>query len=169
MSDAGCLVLVISLGAVILDFRFCKIPNCWLLSGWAAAFWYQVCHPAGAGIGVFLSGSVLPLLLLGILFLFRMLGAGDLKLLAVLGAFLGSEAVFWCIVWSVLFGAVFSILIMSVCGIWLQRLQYFLAYLRNFIQTGSRVPYRSAQFGQENLHFSAPILLAVLLWTGGFY
>ena len=168
MSVPGFLALIAALGAVEMDLRSRRISNLWLAACWAAGLCVQM-TPGGGGIPAFLEGSALPLLLLAVLFRFRMLGAGDIKLLSVLGGLMGSPAVLFCIFWSFLFGALFSIGVLSACGIWLQRLSYFFSYVKQFLTTKSRVPYRRGNEGAECIHFSVPVLMGTLLWIGGFY
>ena len=81
-----------------------EIANVWLAAGWAAGFWIQL-SPGGRGAAAFAAGSLLPLALLAVLFWFRMLGAGDIKLLSALGGLMGASAVLQCIFWSFLFGS----------------------------------------------------------------
>ena len=169
MSVSGCLALIIVLEAVEMDLRIQKISNKWLLIGWILGLIYQCTDPAGAGPLAFAAGSAVPILILGIFFYFRMLGAGDLKLLAVLGGIMGPAASFGCVFWSVIFGAMFSVMILSVCGDWLHRFLYFTNYMKNYFNTGSRIPYRRQGNRKEHLHFSVPVLMGVLLWIGGFY
>ena len=168
MSVTGFLALILALGAVEMDLRSHRIANGWLAAGWATGLWVQL-SPGGKGADAFAAGSLLPLALLAVLFWFRMLGAGDIKLLSVLGGLMGASAVLQCIFWSFLFGAVFSIGMISACGSWSQRLSYFLNYVKQYLATKTRVPYRKANEGAECLHFSVPVLMGTLLWIGGFY
>ena len=52
------------------------------------------------GMIIFLTGAAVPLILLGILFIFRMLGAGDVKILCALGGIMGPRTVTECIVYT---------------------------------------------------------------------
>lgn len=98
MTAAGFLALILALGAVEMDLRSRRIANVWLAAGWAAGFWIQL-SPGGRGAAAFAAGSFLPLALLAVLFWFRMLGAGDIKLLSALGGLMGASAVLQCIFW----------------------------------------------------------------------
>ena len=169
MSAAGCLALIIVLGAVDMDLQRQKIANEWLFVSVLLVLWYQMIHAGGKGLAVFVTGSMLPLLLLGGLFFFRMLGAGDIKLLSVLGGLMGTKAILWCIFWSMLFGAFISIVILCICDNWLQRLFYFTNYIKQYIRTKIREPYRLPGDQPEHFHFTVPILMGALLWIGGFY
>ena len=164
-----CLVLLSAVGAVILDLRTQKIPNIWLCLGWMGGLGYQYLTAQGQGMKHFAAGSLLPVILLWVLFYFRMLGAGDIKLLSVLGGIMGTPAILLCVIWSVIFGAVLSVGVIIICGDLMQRLHYFTNYLKTYLHTGKRVPYRKEGSRTEHIHFSVAILMGALLWIGGFY
>ena len=90
---AGWLLSGIVLAAAWDDLRSGRISNQLIVTGLLAGFLCQVVQYKAAGIVLFLGGSLLPLLLFGMLFYFRMLGAGDIKLFCVVGGFLGAKAV----------------------------------------------------------------------------
>lgn len=164
-----CLALLFAVGAAGMDLQTQKIPNIWLCCGWMSGLGYQFLTNQIQGIEGFAAGSLLPVALLWILFIFRMIGAGDIKLLSVLGGIMGVPAILSCLVWSVIFGAVLSAAILIICGDLPQRLNYFTNYFKLYFQTGKRVPYRMEGSRPEHIHFSVPILMGTLLWIGGFY
>ncbi len=164
-----CLVFLLTAGAVLMDLATGRIPNFWLCSGWLCGLLYQCLTAGKQGAGRFAAGSLLPLVLLWGLFYFRMLGAGDVKLLSVLGGIMGVPAVLSCIIWSMIFGAVLSAGVLIICGNFLQRLKYFTTYFKIYRRTGQRTPYRRAGERPENIHFSVAVLMGALLWIGGFY
>lgn len=155
--------------AVCMDLDRQKIDNQWIFLGWIAGFSYQIIRRGLRGAGIFFLGSAVPVLLLYLLFWFRMLGAGDIKLLSVLGGFMGPVAVTVCIGYSLVFGAVLSLAVLILCGNFLSRLRYFTGYLKRITTTKQVVPYMVRGKRMENIHFSIPILMGVLLFAGGFY
>ena len=103
--------------AVATDLRAMRIPN-WLT--FPAMLAGVVCNAAlgahagglsGAWDGLLfsLSGFGLGLGLMLIPFLLRVMGAGDVKLLAAAGAFLGAETVFRAFIWTSLAGGVYAL------------------------------------------------------------
>ena len=115
---AGWLLSGIVLVAAWDDLRSGRISNQLIVAGLLAGFLCQVVQYKAAGIVLFLGGSLLPLLLLGVLFYFRMLGAGDIKLFCVVGGFLGAMDLLKCMLVAVVFGAVWSFWILWKRHVW---------------------------------------------------
>lgn len=80
-------------GAVFFDLRERRIPNALVLTGALLALALSLL-PAGIGLAASLKGLALGLVLLLPLYLIRVMGAGDVKLLAMVGAFVGSGQIF---------------------------------------------------------------------------
>ena len=106
-------------GAVWHDVRSRKIPNRLvfpgalagvvlnaLLSAADAAF---MPVPGGLGLLTSLAGLSLGLLLLLPMYALKTMGAGDVKLMAMVGAFVGPQAVFGCMLFSLLAGGVLAL------------------------------------------------------------
>lgn len=103
-------------GAVIYDLVSHRLPNFYLLSGLLFALVSQFFSfgwggVSNAGIGLLLGFSLLiPLYALG------GMAAGDVKLMAVVGVFLGSNGVLWGGVFSLIFGGLFGFLYLVYKG-----------------------------------------------------
>lgn len=161
-------LLAVTGAAAVWDIRTGKVPNVLTAAGLGAASWLQLTELGIFGFWRFLGGSALPLLLLGVLFYFRMLGAGDIKLFCVIGGFLGTERVFICIAVSFLMGAVISLVLLIKRRILKARVLYFFAYIGRLYRTGKYSPYRGKDREAE-FCFTVPVFLSVLLCVGGFY
>jgi len=155
--------------AVINDIWRGKIPNALVIAGLCIGGCWQFSYRGVSGILQFLGGSILPLLLLAVLYYFRMLGAGDIKLFSVIGGFLGVSAILQCIAIAFLAGAIISTILMIRRRILSKRLQYFLAYTRNYFQTKKWKPYRNEMEKESHVYFSIPIFISVILYVGGIY
>ena len=68
-----------------------------------------------------------------------------------------------------LFGGLLSAAILFTCGNFGPRLAYFSHYISTMLQTKKRLPYYRRGKRPENIHFTVPILLGVMLYAGGFY
>ena len=87
----------------VSDVRYRRIPNSLVVAGLALALLWHGLAPAGAGlferhhpgalgIGAALAGAGAAFAVFQVLHLARMMGAGDVKLMAMLGAFFGVGA-----------------------------------------------------------------------------
>lgn len=167
MEKAG--MLIIALTACLWDIRTGKIPNELITAGLAAALCWQMAEAGLWGILIFLGGAALPLVSLGALFYFRMLGAGDIKLLAVMGGFLGGYGSACCILGAIVPGGVLAGLLMLIRGSFRSRIRYFLDYCRTFASERVWRGYNQGDLEGGTFHFSIPILISVLLYVGGVY
>ena len=113
-------------------------------------------------------GFFIPIVSLFILFYFHMLGAGDIKLLAVAGGFLGIEGSLFCIVVTFLVGAVYAFAKMCIYQLFTERFAYFFHYMKTIFYTKKRVPYYDLSQEQKTirLHFSIPIAIRVAMYIG---
>ena len=134
---AGWLLSGIVLVAAWDDLRSGRISNQLIVAGLLAGFLCQVVQYKAAGIVLFLGGSLLPLLLLGVLFYFRMLGAGDIKLFCVVGGFLGAMDLLKCMLVAVVFGAVWSFWILWKRHLWPERFGYLCSIRRRTQKSGA--------------------------------
>ena len=163
------ILVVFTTVAVCMDLSREKIDNRWIAFGWLIGFSYQLIVHGLRGIGIFFLGAAVPILLLYLLCWFRMMGAGDIKLLSVLGGFMGPVSAAACVGVSLAFGAVFSLGMIILCGNLMSRLRYFTTYFTRLAATKQVVPYMQKGRRMENIHFSIPILMGVLIFVGGFY
>lgn len=118
---AGLLLL-----AVYHDVRSRRIPNCLVLPGALAGLLLNCVMPAGAGlltatpgaIGFWpaLGGLALGLALLLPMYALKALGAGDVKLMAMVGAFVGPYTVFLCLLSTLLAGGVLALAVAAFHG-----------------------------------------------------
>ncbi len=158
-----CLLLVISGTAVCMDFACSRINNRWNLFCLAAGTAYQIRIRGPEGLLYAAAGAACAFSVLLLLFLFRMLGAGDIKLFCALGSALGPARILKCIFGAFVFGAVISLIRMIHCGMAEERLRFFGTYVRECLRSGGIAPYRKPGMDRpENIHFTLPVFLSVL-------
>jgi prepilin peptidase CpaA len=119
--SAGALIVLL-LAATVIDVRTRRIPNALVASGTLIALAVHAIAPAGDGlfawpwgsIGVVQSllGFAAGLALFMPLHLLRALGAGDVKLLAMVGAWLGAPLLVGAAVLTLLAGGVMALFVM---------------------------------------------------------
>ncbi|MDI3295863.1 A24 family peptidase [Janthinobacterium tructae] len=120
------LLAVLLLLAVYHDVRSRRIPNRLVLAGALAGLLLNTLLPPGAGLltaapgalGFWpaLGGLALGLALLMPMYAIKALGAGDVKLMAMVGAFVGPQTVFFCLLSSLLAGGVLALAVAAFHG-----------------------------------------------------
>lgn len=97
--------------AAVIDWRTMRIPNWLTLAGMAWGLLYNATHDTSiaAGLAYSAGGLVTGLALLLPLWLLRVMGAGDVKLMAAVGAVVGVPGVLHAVLWSFIVGGVAAI------------------------------------------------------------
>lgn len=107
----ACLMLLTATLAAAADLRTRKIPNFLTVSAFFAGFAVQWVVAGPEGLARAAAGAGLALLIYFPLFLLRGMGAGDVKLMAALGALAGARVWFWIFFLSSVTGAVAGLLV----------------------------------------------------------
>jgi prepilin peptidase CpaA len=113
-------LLGLLLAACLADFKSRRIPNQLVLVGLAMGLVFQTVAPSGGGLfsptqsgglGFWASatGAAVGLAVLLPFYALRTLGAGDVKLMAMVGAWLGTPAVLMAILWTLVAGGVLAL------------------------------------------------------------
>lgn len=97
------------------------------------------------------------------LFHMRMIGAGDIKLMALTCGFLGARDGFECIVYGFLLGAGLSLIKLLVQKSLFQRLNYFNAYVRRLIITKEVTAYYIPS--RDGYAYTIPLGVCLFLGT----
>ena len=161
------LLLCLAVLAVLYDLDTGRIPNGIIAAGFACGILYQVFVNGLFGVILCLGGASLPILFFGLFYYFRMIGAGDIKLLCLAGGFFGPSGSFACITWSILLGGSFSLLCMLHRDNLGQRITYFIQYVGQYSRDQQWKPYMGGVGKDARFCFSVPILLAILWQIGG--
>lgn len=153
--------------AVIFDFSRKKIPNTVIVGGMLTAAAYQWSDKGPPGLLCLAAGTLLPFALLVPLHYFRMLGAGDIKLLMMTGGFFGPMGSLRCVALSFAAAAGMALPSLLHRGLLRERLRYFRDYIRARLRREAWTPYITRKESRESLHFSVAILLGSLIAGGG--
>lgn len=113
----------------IYDVRYRRIPNRLVAAGLAAGILCGYVQTGIQGITMAAGGILLPMLVFFPLYAIRMFGAGDVKLLAVVGGFFGIREVPVCFLFIFLFGAAAGLLRMLRHRSLLRRLMNLREYI----------------------------------------
>lgn len=105
------ILLLLLLAAAICDLRTRRIPNLLTFGGTAIALLYGLAapHHHGGGLLWSLGGMGLGLVLMLPLYLLRAMGAGDVKLMAMAGAFLGPDSTWQAVIFVFIAGGIAAV------------------------------------------------------------
>lgn len=154
----------------ICDLRKGKVPNGLILLGVAAFAISGFIRGPSPGYGVwevfagtafFLIRTVFAAAVFFPLFLFRMMGAGDIKVMAVIAGSMGMDRGIEIIFYGLAAAAAWSLFYMLKKHILVKRIRYFLNYIKNLLQTERLLPYYTA--GEPD---RAGFCLIPFLWCG---
>nr|WP_294492356.1 prepilin peptidase [uncultured Anaerosporobacter sp.] len=161
-------LIILLVLATVSDFKTYRIPNKLILSGLVISFYFQFLE--GFFLSVLYSLGIL--LLICIVFLpiyyIRAIGAGDIKLFAMISCFVGMKQGIQVIIVAFIIGGVFSIVKLFYYHIFRSQLQSLAEYITQTYYLKKIVPYSSISSKKKNvIHFSFPILLSTILLIGG--
>lgn len=104
------LILIVAV-ATAFDVRYRRIPN-WLVAiGTVCAFAFHALAPTGDGTLFALLGLLVGFSALLPLYAFGVMGAGDVKLMAMVGSFLGATQAFHAVLATLVAGGILSIVV----------------------------------------------------------
>jgi prepilin peptidase CpaA len=104
-------VLVLGAAACVTDLKWRRIPNLLTFGASAAAFLFSIMSGGVQDLGWSALGWIIGCGLFLPWFLLGGMGAGDVKLLAALGAWAGPSAVVWMALYAAVAGGVFAVLV----------------------------------------------------------
>src|SRR5687768_14664742 len=112
------LAIVIIVGAIatVVDIRTRRIPNELTASTFLVALAMAATGASGLSVGAAIAGSLLGLALMAPGHVFGAMGAGDVKLLAALGALLGPGLTVAAFIYAAIAGGVLALLVAARRG-----------------------------------------------------
>lgn len=110
------LLLAVSLTAAVYDFRFRRIPNWLNLAGVLAGITVNTWISGLSGLKSSAAGLGLAFAVYIVLYLLRAMGAGDVKLMAALGAIAGPDAWIRIFLLACILGGVIAIILLLTKG-----------------------------------------------------
>lgn len=141
------LVSAVLIVAAVIDGRQLRVPN-WItfpmiISGWLAS---AIVYGWG-GLGASLWGTVIGLGLLLPAYAIGGMGAGDVKLLAGVGAWVGASQTFWAFILSAIIGAVIAVIMVMASRKWRHHQKQFfsIAYEILVIRSPSKLSEIAAE------------------------
>jgi len=158
----------ISLAACVTDVKERRIPNVLTFGATIAALVFHLIYEGQAGLMIGLGGWFIGLLLFFPFFALGGMGAGDVKLLAALGAWVGPREAFWLAIYTSLAGGVIGVAVALARGYLLTALRNVWTLLVSWFLTGPR-PMPSMTLADSKaprLAYAIPMFVGtmVLIW-----
>lgn len=118
-----------------------------------------------AGILDSLLASLIPILVLGVFFILKMLGAGDIKLFSAIGAIMGVTFIINDLVYSALAGGFIALLILVLRQNTQERFKYLFNYLKHCLLMHSLPPYStfSGEYNDSKLPYVSAIAIGTMI------
>ncbi len=130
-------VFLVLLPASLFDLSRYRIPNAFPVAGLIISLFRRLELQGLNSVWSWLAGMIIPLILFFFLFRWRMFGASDGKLMAVTGSYVGIPGVFFVLFYSLIIGAIFSIIKIVILHNYNERKQRLIAYVNETIITKS--------------------------------
>ena len=124
--------------AAVIDGLKLKVPNWLTFHLLAGGLAYSAWQGGWAGLSVSLQGAVLGLVLMLPLYMIGGMGAGDVKLFAGVGAWVGPLATFWAFVTAVEVGGVMALAMIAWSGRWAHHAAMFQTIVREILTVRDR-------------------------------
>lgn len=105
----ACVALAVALSACVFDLRNRRIPNGLTLAAACLAIGFHLAIGGGTGALRSVAGFAVGFGLFLPLFVLGGMGAGDLKLIAAIGAWLGPAGAAWAVLYSAVAGGVMAV------------------------------------------------------------
>jgi len=150
--------------ALYFDLRYQRIPNQLCLLTLVLGITVSSYFNGWDGLVDALSGASLAILILIPVYYFRMLGAGDVKLMIGIGALAGPLLLTWSILYAVIFGAFTSILI-AIKAVGWQGLKTMFSRYIDCVLTGKYFKPESGDAGAVNVPYAPALMLGWILAT----
>lgn len=165
------LLCVLLAAACCFDYRYKKIPNYLIAATIVLGIFWRFRQGGAWEVLSCMGEAVLVMCLLYPLFKIGAVGAGDVKLLGAAAGYFPFKKVLVFLFLSLLIAAVVSLVKMVKKRYFLERIEYFLDYLRDVVESGRIKLYlqNEQDRGAVGICLSGPVLVSVLLYMGGIY
>ena len=136
-------LIMVLFAAMWMDIHTGRIDNRLILIGLGGGLSAQILSAFPTGLADMFLGLFLPILLFGLLFLIRAIGAGDLKLLMIIGCACGTAMLFKSIWFSFILAGCYACVFLFASGAFLVALSDFFTYCQLIITKRQLLPYQT--------------------------
>lgn len=154
------IISVLLLLAVVSDLRTYRIKNSITYSFMLVGLAANVAMRGPKGMIFSLQGIILPVAGLTLLYILRVIGAGDIKLLSAVGAVMGADFTLSAIAYSFICGGVIASLLILVRRNGIERFKYLVSYMKSCIISMELLQYTDFKDKQNKSKFHFSIAVA---------
>lgn len=169
MSAIELCTLTVAAAACLFDLKSARIPNALTFGAAGLAVIFHTVAPQGAGLGAALVGLLIGLLVFFPMFALGAMGAGDVKLMAALGAWVGWYPIIYIALYGSIAGGVLGLLVAVARGYLAQAITNIRALLAYWWVAGVRpLPALTLESTTAlRLPYAVPIAVGVVvtLWV----
>lgn len=163
---------ILLLSAMMSDLTTYKIKNTITYSFMIVGLISNYIMEGWEGIAFSLQGILLPVICLVALYVIRIIGAGDIKLLSAVGAVMGAGFASNVMVYSFICGGIIATLLILIRRNGIERIKYLLLYVRSCFISMKLIQYADLTDEQDGskFHFSIAVVsgTAAAVIIGGF-
>ncbi|TYP71805.1 prepilin peptidase CpaA [Paenibacillus methanolicus] len=168
MTITGTGAAIVLACAFATDMRAMRIPNLLTVIGFASGVICQLLTAGWHGGQIALVGALAGFLPFFLLYLFKGIGAGDVKLFAALGAWLGAAAVLNVAMYAILYAGALGLLYMLASRPFCRRMLGGMAVLLSPGAAGKREALHGWEAGAKRFPFMIAVLpAAISVWAMG--
>jgi len=139
--------------SLISDYKHYRVKNTIVYPFMAAGLLTNLFFYGIHGFSLSLMATVVPVIVLFLLYNLKMLGAGDIKLFAAIGSIMGMKFTLYSIIYSFLMGGLIALVITCFRKNGYERLKYFLGYMKRCFLTLSLLPYTNLKDRSDGAKF----------------
>ena len=161
-------VSAVMIWAAWIDGKELRVPNWLTFPMVLTGLIYGTCVGGWQGLGFALLGMCVGLLTMLPIYSVGGMGAGDVKLMAGLGAWLGYEVAFNAFLWTVIVGAIMALIMVAYTGEWKKHYGNFLIIMTEFMTI--RDPKKLSELAAERkptmflLPYGIPMTIASIAY-----
>jgi prepilin peptidase CpaA len=161
-------ILIVACAACFFDLRTRRIPNALTFGAAIAALLFHLASSGAGGLTMAGAGWLVGAAMFFPFFALGGMGAGDVKLVAALGAWLGPFDAFWLVIYTFAAGGVIAVALALATGYLGRAVLNVLAILRYWATVGLR-PHPELTLQRSTgprLAYAVPVLAGVMvtLW-----
>lgn len=129
------ITIIILCLAVTNDVRFRRIPNWLTFPAMSAALTYHLCTSGISGFGTSITGLIIGGSIFFVFYIMGGMGAGDIKLMAAIGALFGPKDILYIALFTAIAGGIYAVALLLATRK-KQAIMQCAVIARNFLSTG---------------------------------